>query len=225
MRIGVVTGLQAEATIIRSLVAPGDVAITGGRTDRATSLVDTLIACGCTGLVSFGIAGGLAPGVATGTLVLADWVVDGARSYPCDSAWITRVAGMLGPAGLMIARGAVAASAAIVATPAAKAVLQGKSGAIAVDMESGAIAAAAARTGLPFLVLRAIADSSDRTLPPAVAVGLRADGTSDPFAVLAALVRAPGQLWGVMHAARDAACALATLRRTSVCLGRGLGAM
>lgn len=225
MRVGVVTGLRAEAAIIRPLVAPGDVGVTGGRIDRAISLADALVAGGCAGLVSFGIAGGLQPGLGAGALVLADRVIDGAHSHACDGAWTARTAGALDRAGFTIVRGTVAASPAIVATPAAKAELHGTSGAVAVDMESGAVAAAAARAGVSFLVLRAIADPADRALPPAVGAGLRADGSTDPFAVLAALVRAPGQLLGVIAAARDAARALATLRCASVCLGRGLGAM
>jgi hopanoid-associated phosphorylase len=225
MRIGVVTGLQAEAAVARSMVAPADVAVSGGRSSRAVSVTDALIAGGCTGLVSFGIAGGLAPDAPTGTLVLANRVVDGAHGYACDSAWVGRVAGALGRAGLAVSGGAVAASPVVATTPGAKAKLRGASGAVAVDMESGAVAAAAMRAGLPFLVLRAIADPAERALPSAVTVGLRKDGSSDPLAVLAALARAPGQLFGVIAAARDTARALAALRRASVCLGRGLGAM
>lgn len=225
MRVGVVTGLRAEAAVVRSLVAPGDIAVTGGRADRAMFMIDALIASGCAGLVSFGIAGGLAPGSGPGILVLADRVVDGVRSYGCDGAWSVRAAGALDRAGLPLRRGAIAASAAIIGTPAAKAELHGAGGALAVDMESGAVAAAAVRAGLPFLVLRAIADPAERALPPSVAVGLRANGTTDPLAVLAALMRAPGQLPGLLAAARDTARALTALRRASVCLGWGLGAV
>lgn len=225
MRVGVVTGLQAEAAIVRSLVAPGDVAVSGGRFSRAVFVTEALLAGGCNGLVSFGIAGGLAPDAPAGTLVLADRVVDGARGYSCDSGWVRRVVGALGRAGLAVSGGIVAASSTVVATPTAKAKLRGASGAVAVDMESGVVAAVAMRAGLPFLVLRAIADPAKRVLPHAVTVGLREDGSSDPLAVLAALARAPGQLPGVIAVARDTAHALAALRRASVCLGRGLGAM
>ena len=55
----------------------------------------------------------------------------------------------------------------IVATQADKARAWIDTGALAVDLESAVVARAAAAAGIPFLVLRAIADPATRHLPPA----------------------------------------------------------
>jgi hopanoid-associated phosphorylase len=226
MRIGVVTGLRAEATIAARMAGDGiRVVATGGRPARAVALLDELIAGGCTHLVSFGIAGGLAPGLASGTLVLADRVIDGPQAYPCDGAWLARAAAALDRAGIAAINAPVAACAEIVVTVAAKTALHQAAEAAAVDMESGPVATAARRAGLPFLVLRAIADPATCAVPPAALVGLREDGSTDALAVLGRLCRAPGQLPELIIAALAARQALKALARASICLGRGFGLM
>ena len=49
-------------------------------------------------------------------------------------------------------------------------------GAAAADMESHVVARLAAELGLPFAVLRVIADPAEREVPPAALAGMRADG-------------------------------------------------
>jgi hypothetical protein len=90
------------------------------------------------------------------------------------------------------------------------------SGALAVDMESCAAARAARRLGLPFAAARVISDAADRTLPPAVKVGMRADGGMALGPVLAATARDPRQLVSLIRTgleARRAFRALADGRR------------
>ncbi len=67
---------------------------------------------------------------------------------------------------------------------AAKATLRAASGALAIDMESAAVAEAAAEAGVPFLVLRVIADPADRAIPPVALHGVAPDGSRRPWAVL-----------------------------------------
>src|SRR6185369_8075330 len=54
----------------------------------------------------------------------------------------------------------------VIATPEAKAALFARTGAVAADMESSVILAAAAAAGLPSLVVRAVSDAAHDTLPP-----------------------------------------------------------
>ena len=64
------------------------VACSGGSPERARAEAARLAAEGATGLVSFGLAGGLAPELRPGDLVLPETVQapDG-RSLPTDPAW------------------------------------------------------------------------------------------------------------------------------------------
>lgn len=199
---GVVVGLQAEARIAARL---GTVEISGARPALAVAGIQRLIAQGATELLSFGLAGGLAPGLAPGDLVIATAVLIGETRHATDAELTNRLAAALPEANL----GAVIGSDVAIANVAAKQRLHASTGAMAVDMESQAVAT----TGLPFAVLRAVADPSDRSLPPAALVGLKPDGSSDILAVLAALLRQPGQLPRLLGVARESGAALAALRR------------
>ena len=64
----------------------------------------------------------------------------------------------------------------IVATAADKRALFEATGAQAVDMESHEVAAVAAAAGLPFLVIRALADPYDQVIPQVAREALRPDG-------------------------------------------------
>ncbi len=96
-------------------------------------------------------------------------------------------------------------------------------GAVAADMESHIVGRIAAESGLPFAILRVIADPAERQLPPAALVGMRNDGAIDFRAVLASLAANPGQLLALMRLAVDTARARATLLRCHNLLGPGLG--
>src|SRR5262249_60264974 len=78
-----------------------------------------------------------------------------------------------------------------------RAALRGAGGGAAVDMESPAGAGEAVAAGLPFLVIRAIADPAGRALPAAALAGLAPDGSARPWAVLLSLLRRPPQLIGL----------------------------
>ena len=86
-----------------------------------------------------------------------------------------------------------------------------ETGALAVDLESVVVARAAAALGIPFLVLRAIADTATRELPPAALVPLRSNGKPMIGQVLASVLRRPQQLPSLLAVAREARQALAAL--------------
>jgi len=211
-RIGVITGLRAEARCLEGLDVL--VACSGARPERARAEAARLIAEGVAGLVSFGLAGGLAPTFVAGDLVLAAAVaLPGGGQIATDAAWRGRLAGVLG--GMRRFEETLAGSDRLVASPALKAVLHATREAIAVDMESHAVAAAAAAAGLPFLVIRAIADPSDRALPAVAQEALGPEGALRPAALLGALLRRPQHLAVLLRLGRDSARGLATLRRVA----------
>ncbi len=217
MPIGVLTGLRAEAAVLRHTDAV--VAVSGGDAGRAHGLVQKMIAEGVDALASFGIAGGLAPGIAPGTLIAASGVITPRGFIACDRDWHAWLTARLPDA----AAGTVLGSDRILATAAEKRLRHAETGAIAVDMESHVVALVAVGAGLPFIALRAIADPADRDLPQAALLALTPDGRIAVGAVLRSLARSPGQLPALLRAGRDTRAALGALLRGSAALGRGFG--
>lgn len=185
---------------------------TGGDAVRGRALA-ARCAEAADGILSFGIAGGLAPRLPPGTLLLPRALIagDGAH-WDVDAGLHRRLWAALAAAGVHAETGDLLALETVVATPQAKAALRARHGAVAVDLESIHVARAARKTGKPFLVLRAVADPAARGLPPAALVGLHPSGRVAPGRVLAAVLRQPGQIPDLMTTARDTRHALASLR-------------
>lgn len=203
-----VAGLRAEARIA---AGDGVVAVAGGGdAGRLAELLDERLADGAAAVISFGIAGGLAPGLASGSVVVADAVHDGATRWPTDPAWQGRLLAAL--------PGAVAGGLSGVGRAAAsldeKHHLRARDGTLAVDMESHVAARLADRHALPFAALRVVADPAEHMLPDAALVGMRPDGTADVLAVIRALGRHPADLPGLIRTALQARTAFQALRTT-----------
>jgi hypothetical protein len=193
MSLVAVTGLAAEAAIARRA---GVAAVCGGGDRAATEVaIGRAIANGATALLSFGIAGALAPGLRPGTIVIADRVAGiGAQPQP------------LAAGGL---RGVVVGAAMPVANRREKSALFAATNALVVDLETDLVA----RAGLPYAVLRAVADPAERNLPRAALVGLKPDGTPALAAVMTEIARAPWQIPALMRLAWETRVALAALAR------------
>jgi hypothetical protein len=113
----------------------------------------------------------------------------------------------------------IAGAEAPVADDVGKTALFAATGAVAVDMESVVVARAARRHGLPFAILRVVADPSHRSLPSAALVAMRADGEVDVGAVLGALARDLRQVPTLARLSVDARRAFSTLARARALLG------
>ena len=192
-----VSGLAAEAKIARRAGFAAVIGEPGEAVARANILV------------SFGIAGGLLPELKPGSLVVSTEVVSEGGCWRGGEGWRGRIAEFAREAGAV--KGPVLGTRAVLATRADKGRARAQTGAIAVDLESAAVAAAANAAGIPFLVLRAVADSAGRELPPAALIALRADGTPDLARVLASVLCRPWQVPSLLGLARDARTALAAL--------------
>jgi adenosylhomocysteine nucleosidase len=220
MATGAVTGLAAEARIARDA---GLIAAAGAGTPEGTEqAIRSLIEQGVPGLVSFGIAGGLAPNLASGTLI-APAAVRGLddEAHWVNVEWHARLTRAAHAAGIPLVVGGILGAERIAPTAAEKARLHQATHAIAVDLESHRVARAAERTRLPFLVFRVIADPADRDLPPAALVPLTRSGHPSPR-VLGSIATKPGQLSALLALARETRSALAALRHAAVALGAAL---
>jgi len=207
--LGIVVGLEAEAQIARRLGVP--VEIGGGDEAGAEAATARLIARGVQCLLSFGLAGGLEPGLAAGSLVVPDVVISRDGHFPTHPP----LASALGRVG-----GAVFSGGMVVATVSAKRMLHEQTGAACVDLESAAVAEAAARYAIPFAVLRAVCDPAGRSLPGAALVALNGAGRIGPWRVARAALARPGELPGLMGLAADAYRARRALARRVSALRR-----
>jgi adenosylhomocysteine nucleosidase len=210
-----VTCLGLEADIARG---PG-VSVICNQSSGLRAALGEAIARGASGIISFGIAGGLAPNLVAGNWVVASGVRSGKNLIATDRAWARRLLDTLPNA----VHAHVVGAAAVVSGPGEKFRLHDETGAAAVDMESHIAAEIAAEHHIPFAACRVIIDAAHRTLPHAATLGLRPDGTPDLGAILRSVRQSPDQLPDLLRTAFDLQIAKRALRSGRKKLGVGLG--
>lgn len=191
----VAVGLASEAAL---LPRGTQVLVSGGSAARLAALLDGLPP-DVSGVLSFGIAGGLAPEARTGEVVLGGTLHAG-RLFAPDAAWTAALAARTGARVVPFA-----ASDTLLADAEAKRALHVATNAHAVDMESGAVARFAVARGLPFAVLRAVADGPEDALPQAAHNALTPDGRPALWPVLTGLARRPWELPALIRLGRASA--------------------
>lgn len=206
-RIIAVVGLAREAPIaegqgVRAVIGGGDAAALAEALHQA-------VAQGASGIISFGIAGGLDPALKPGTCILGSAVRDGQSRLATDPVWLKNLQAKL-PRAIV---GDVAGLDWPAASVKQKALLHSVTGALAVDMESHVAGRIAVEAGLPFAILRVVCDPAGRDLPHAALVGMRRDGTTDVGTVLKSLLRNPRQLGALIALANNARKAFSVLKR------------
>jgi adenosylhomocysteine nucleosidase len=211
-----VSGLAREARIA---AGPGiETLCSFGNGASLRQRLEGAIAEGATAIISFGIAGGLAPSLKPGDCVIGLEVLDGASRFAADEAWTARLAAHLPDAVLAPLAGVDA----VLTAPQAKADVFRRTGAYAVDMESHVVARLAKAYGLPFAVLRTIADPAGSALPPLASVAITGDGRIAPGRILKSLLSNPGQIAMLFRTARDSKAAFDSLLRCRRALGTRL---
>jgi hopanoid-associated phosphorylase len=203
----VVVGMTREARIVSGEGVT--VLIGGGQSARLGRQLEEALAAGAAGAVSFGLCGALHPDLDAGDIV-AD---------SDDPEWLNRLRTAIPQA----CAGRVIGGDVMVASVRRKASLLHESGADAVDMESHILTACARRAGTPYAVVRAVSDPADRALPTCALAGIKPNGDSDTFGVLAALARRPWEAPALLRTAWEARRAFAALADARAALGATLG--
>jgi adenosylhomocysteine nucleosidase len=205
MTLGIVCGYAAEHRIAKRITS---LAVIGWkRPDAARYLIEQ----GATKLLSFGLAGGLDPALKTGDLIIPSKLVMTNGSTRETSADFRHVVDGMFPKART---GAMYASHHVVSTVADKYDLFSRTQAQAIDMESADLARVAEAAGIPYAVLRVIADEAEDTLPPAALAALNDLGDVALSRVVGSLVRHPLQLPALMRTGRQSKIALAALQET-----------
>jgi adenosylhomocysteine nucleosidase len=167
-------------------------------------------------VIGTGVVGALSSGLKPGDLVLSDRVLailgDGQVAEQVTAvgdAHLRAVARSLALAGIAHSTGAILTSNRVLATGVEKRRAKESTGAIAVDMETAAIAAEANVRGLPFLALRAVLDEVDDE----VVGGAMADedGNVRPLAATSYLLRNPATVLKLPRMIRNLSRATAAI--------------
>lgn len=212
MITGIVVALPEELTTLTSLtIKKGSgafiagrllVAYSGAGSANAQAAAEMLIAKGATRLMSWGCAAALSTTLKPGDLILADKLVDaeGVKDvkFPVSSEWCRHTKNLLS-SHVFIHTGSLAESEKIVSLSEDKKMVALKTNAIALDMESIAIAKVAGQNNLPFLAIRAIADPLDMDLPKAIYHSLNDQGDVVLSKLLFHLVLHPAELPGLIN--------------------------
>jgi adenosylhomocysteine nucleosidase len=184
--------------------------------ERAREAACWLVGQGVTALGVLGVSGGLSLDLVPGRLVVASLVVDavdggsGATLALRDS---NSLLGALRRAGEEAVGGSIVTVAEPVLEPERKGLLGRRWGALAVDMESAAVARIAAEAGLGLFALRAICDPVERQVPLALYNMIDEVGGLRINVLLVELLRRPQLIIDLLAMQRDFSRALKTLRR------------
>jgi adenosylhomocysteine nucleosidase len=186
-------------------------ALSGIGQAAAGAAAHALLDAGASALMTFGLAGGLDPALKCGSVVLPGELIapGGMRLVACRS-WRERVAAAIRPLR-GVSEGDLLTSLLAIDTPADKAAAFRATGAVAVDMESAAVAQVAADHDVPFIAVRVIVDTAADSLPHAVVDASRA-GRVQVGRLLAGLMMAPGEIAGLIRLAQRYRIAMRTLR-------------
>jgi adenosylhomocysteine nucleosidase len=221
-RVGIVTALTTEARALTPTIqhrgAPFGledgtlISVSGIGMSAANDAALALIQAGADALVSFGLAGGLDPALSAGTIFLPGEVFAAdSGEFGTTTAWRERVAAALAQLR-PLAAGRLLTSPRAVTTAVAKETMFRDGGALAVDMESAAVARVANERGLPFLVARVVVDTATDVLPGSVMAASDGSGEVQIWRLIAGMVRAPSEIVDVIRLARRFRVAQSALR-------------
>lgn len=195
--VAMVAALESECASLR-LPAPTlwHVTQSGPGGERAAAAATRAVAAGARVLVSWGLAGGLAASLVPGVVVIPRRVIahDGG-AYDVDPALHARLAGLADE--LAIETGDLLTVRAPLESPETKRAACARHRAVAVDMESAAIARVAAEARVPFVALRVVFDAVADALPTGAEQWLDEHGRRRLAPALRA-VASPAQWGGLM---------------------------
>ena len=209
-------GLAFEARIA---AGPGVFVICRNSGHEIAALLDVAVKRGCRNIISFGLAGGLAPYLRAGDWVVASSVIDAKQTRLTDQTWSKKILTMIPGAWHAPILGVDTAITDIVGKRRAHA----ETGAAAVDMESHLVARLATAHGLSFTAVRVVVDPAHRFVPAAALAGMLPCGKTSIAAVMREVIARPSQLLGLIRVSFDAYVAHGALRRTRRILGPGFG--
>jgi nucleoside phosphorylase len=201
-KIGIITALRAEAHCLsREKLSPGrphdiserlSLVLSGMGESNVGSAIESLLKHGVEGFISFGTAGALCDGIKAGDIVIPKNIVDANGAiHSVSSSWQEHLLQSLAKCRAAIHEGDLLTANTVISAPAEKNRLHNKSKAIAVDMESAQICAAATTANMPTVALRFIVDDASMTIHDAILKNTDAYGHLGFPALLLSIAKQP----------------------------------
>jgi adenosylhomocysteine nucleosidase len=212
----VLVGLAFEARIA---AGRGVLVVCRGSGCELSGVLQPALQEGCRSIISFGVAGGLAPDLRAGDVVVASAIRDSHVVWQTDPIWSKKLLATAPD----IRHGPVIGVDSAVLEPAAKRALYAGTGAVAVDMESHLVARAADAHNLAFAAVRVVVDPVHRAIPEAALMAIGPAGIADISPVLREIMAHPSQLGAFVRVAVDAYFARIALARVRRIVGPNFG--
>ena len=235
-KVGIVIALKAEADALLGRAISWDhherkrcvlqvqdelqlvVTLAGIGTVKAEQAANDLILSGVKAMANVGLAGGLDPDLKAGQIVVASDVLqieadESQGSWTADNAGAAQAHKVLGSDGIAFRNGTILTTQQAILTRDQKASLFKQTRALAVDMESAAVARVASRADIPFFGMRAVCDPAGVTVPGELFNCLDQNGNIRISGVLRVLARRPTLLGDMLRLGRTFSIARAALKR------------
>lgn len=220
-KIGIVAALPAEAACLYDkklqVHTPVEIqdgiylCLSGMGYDSASQAAKKLTDLNINALISWGVAGALDAALKSGDLVIANSIISARQNNLTTTLWQKRLLSFFTEKNQKALNADIYSSSEVCVTIEDKKMLFEKSNAIAVDMESAAIAETAMRDNLDFIVIRSIADKADMAIPEAVLNFTDNLGNPDIFKFIGSCLSKPGQIKELLTLAKCYKKALKTL--------------
>ena len=166
--IGVITALESEAGCLDGSLDHADLLnfVSGPGAAAAAAAAIRAIEAGCNTLVSYGYAGALDPALRAGDLLIGLSISNEKDVLESDHGAVQQLISKIEKTdGVRAQLSTLYAAPSIVTSVVQKADLRNRGGWDAVDMESFAVACEALQHGLSFLIVRAIVDTAELSMP------------------------------------------------------------
>ena len=230
--LGVEVALKAEAKCLARgqritedfIYLPGGILVrlSGIGSGRARLAARALLGKGVSALLSWGCAGGLHPRVSPGDLILPKTVIAADQSlFYTDADWHRCLYACL-KGHVDLHTDPLIESPSVLTDFDDKLAFSRRYGAVAVDMESAAVARVACQAGVPFMAIRAVADPSDMSIPLSGLLAVDEHGQVCLLRLLRRLLRHPADLFPLIHLGMYFHSARVTLKKVARLAGKDL---
>ncbi len=220
-KLGIIAALPAEAACLYNknlnICAPVEIqkdiflCLSGIGDVSASNAAKKLLEYKIDSIISWGVAGALDIKLNSGDLIFADSVISQNETFQTSTDWKNKLLEHVKKSKIKVHHGNIVSSKEVCSSISDKNNLSVKTNAVAVDMESAAIAKIASKNNLDFIVIRSIADKADTTIPEAVVKYTNNLGRPNILKFVLSCILRPAQIREIYILAKSYKLALKTL--------------
>jgi adenosylhomocysteine nucleosidase len=225
-KLGIIVALPAEAKCLYNkkldITSPIEIqkdiflCLSGIGYESASHAANKLLNFNINGLISWGVAGAIDSSLKSGDLILANTIISPDKTYTTSIEWKNKLSEYIQDKHGKIINANIASSREICASTTDKENLLRSTDALAVDMESAAIAETAKKNNLDFIAIRTIADQAHTCIPEAVLKHTDNLGNPELLKFVLSCILKPGQIRDIVILAKNYNSALKTLSNIAV---------